>query len=92
MPTDFSQIDLDAIAADAARKTDEQLAGQISSLTRMTDAEITELFPKAGDAKKLVELLRIVHDAEDENSKVTRISNNAGRFAGIILKLLSRFV
>ena len=54
MALDFSNIDIDAIADDAAQKTDDKLAGQISSLTRMTDAEIKKLFPKAADAKKEV--------------------------------------
>ena len=42
MALDFSNIDIDAIADDAAQKTDDKLAGQISSLTRMTDAENQE--------------------------------------------------
>lgn len=92
MPVDFSDIDLTAIADDAAKKTDAQLAGQISSLTRMTDAEITALFPRAPDAKRLVELMQIVRAAENDKHKVKRIADNSERFAGVILKLLTRFV
>ena len=33
------------IAAEAAAETDRELAGDISSLTTMTDGEIEELFP-----------------------------------------------
>ena len=88
----FDDIDLDAIIDDAAQKTDEKLAGQISSLTRMTDEEIQEFFPKAADAKKLVELMQIVKSAEDRNVKVNNIAANSEKFAGVVVTLLGKFI
>jgi hypothetical protein len=92
MTLDFSNIDIDAIADDAAQKTDDKLAGQISSLTRLTDAEIKKLFPKSGDAKKLVALMQIVKSAETRNKKISNIVENSEKFAGIVLKLLDTFL
>jgi len=88
----FDNIDLGAILDDAEQKTDEKLAGQISSLTRMTDGEIKELFPEAADAKKLVELMKIVKSAEDRNTKINNITANSEKFAGIVVTLLGKFV
>ena len=58
----------------------------------MTDGEIKKLFPKAADAKKLVELMQIVKSAEKRNKKITNIVENSEKFAGIVLTLLSKFV
>jgi hypothetical protein len=88
----FDAIDLDVILDDAEQKTDEKLAGQISSLTRMTDEEIQELFPAATDAKKLVELMTIVKSAEDRNTKINNITANSEKFSGVVVTLLGKFV
>lgn len=92
MAIDFSSINIDAIMDDAAQKTDAKLAGKISSLTHMTDAEIKELFPKATDAKKLVELMTIVKSAQSENEKINAIVANSEKFAGVVVTLLGKFV
>ena len=92
MPLDFSNIHIDAIADDAAQKTDNKLAATISSLTRMKDDEVKKLFPKAADAKKLVELMQIVKSAESRNKKISNMVKNSEKFAGIVLTLLSKFV
>jgi hypothetical protein len=92
MALNFSDIDIDAIIDDAAQKTDDKLAGQISSLTRMTDDEVKDLFPTAADAKKLAELMRIVKSAEARNTKISNIVGNSEKFAGTVLTLLDKFV
>lgn len=92
MALNFSDIDIDAIIDDAAQKTDDKLAGQISSLTRMTDDEVKGLFPTAADAKRLAELMRIVKSAETRNTKISNIVDNSKKFAGTVLTLLDKFV
>jgi hypothetical protein len=92
MAPNFSDIDIDAIIDDAAQKTDDKLAGQISSLTRMTDDEVKDLFPTAADAKRLAELMRIVKSAETRNTKISNIVDNSEKFAGTVLTLLDKFV
>ena len=92
MALNFSDIDIDGIIDDAAQKTDDKLAGQISSLTRMTDDEVKVLFPTAADAKKLAELMRIVKSAEARNTKISNIVDNSEKFAETVLTLLDKFV
>jgi phage gp16-like protein len=58
----------------------------------MTDAEIKKLFPKATDAKKLVELMTIVKSAQTENDKINAIVANSEKFAGVVVTLLGKFI
>jgi hypothetical protein len=82
----------DEAIKNAAKKTDDKLASQISSLTRLKDAEIKEMFPEPSDVKKLAELMAIVKSAEDKNLKISKIIKNSENFAGIIMTLLSKLV
>lgn len=93
MPVDWDQFesDLDSIIESAAQRTDDRLASRISSVTRMTDEEVKELFPEPADAKKLGELMKVVKGAEDRNTKINKIVSNAEDFAGVILTLLEKF-
>lgn len=93
MPINWEQLDSDidtAITAGVAA-TDDKLASRISSITRMTDNEIKELFPAPADAKKLADLIKIVKSAEDRNTKITQIVSNAEKFGGVVLTLLQKF-
>lgn len=92
MPIDWDNINVDGIIDDAATQTDSELASKISSLTRMTDAEIKELFPAPADTKKLVDLMTIVKSSEDQNIKVNKIVNNAEQFGSVIFTLLNKFI
>ena len=93
MPIDFDQLDaeMDGIINESAEATDLKLASMISSITRMTDDEVLELFPKSGDVKKLKDLMMIVKSAGDRNDKVRRIVSNAEGFGDVILTLLNKF-
>jgi hypothetical protein len=75
----------------AGDRTDKKLAGKISTITRMTDEEVKELFPDPADVKKLAELMEIVKRAGDRNDKVNKIVANAEEFGGIVLTLLGKF-
>lgn len=88
---DKFQDELDTIIEDASEKTDKKLAGKISNITRMTDEEVEELFPKPADVKKLAELMEIVKQAGDRNDKINKIVADADKFGGIILTLLGKF-
>lgn len=89
---DKFQGELDQLVDEAGDRTDKKLAGKISAVTRMTDAEVRRLFPDPADVKKLAELMEIVKRAGDRNEKINRIVGQAEEFGGIILTLLSRFV
>jgi hypothetical protein len=85
------QGDLDRLIDEAGERTDRQLAGKISAVTRLTDEEVRRLFPDPADVKRLAELMEIVKRAGDRNEKIGRIVENAEAFGGIILTLLSKF-
>lgn len=92
MPINWNQFqnDIDNLVKEAGNRTDAKLAGQISSVTRLTDEEIKELFPDPADVKKLAELLQIVKGAASRNDKINRIVANAEKFGGIVLTLLAK--
>lgn len=92
MAIDWEKFDKDVDEAieQAAEKTDEKLASRISSVSRLTDEEIMELFPDPADVKKLKELMKVVKSSEDRNTKITRIVGNAEEFGGIVLTLLDK--
>ncbi len=94
MPIDWDEFesDLNDTIDNAADRTDTKLASRISSITRMTDEEIEELFPKPADVKKLVKLMKIVKSAEDRNSKINKIISNVEELAGTVLTVLEKFV
>lgn len=90
MPIDWDEID--KVIDKAAESTDQKLASRISSLTRMTDEEIQDLFPNPADKEKLTKLMKIVKSSEDRNTKVNKIVANAEEFGGTVLSLIGRFV
>ncbi|MCY3700982.1 MAG: hypothetical protein OXH46_15290 [Gemmatimonadetes bacterium] len=83
-------LDWSKIAAEAAQETDRQLAGDISSLTTMTDREIEELFPTHDDKQRLAELMEIVNGAGSRNEKITRIVDNIEDLAGTVLTIAGK--
>ena len=93
MPVNWDEFDteVDAIIEDSADSTSDKLASRVSSITRMTDEEVQELFPNPADVKKLTELMRIVKSSEERNVKINRIVSNAEDFGGIVLLLLQKF-
>lgn len=85
------ETDVDVAVKAASGRTDANLAGRISSVSRLTDEEIQELFPTPADAKKLAELMSIVQSAGEYNSKINRIVKNAEHFGSVIFTLLKKF-
>jgi len=93
MPINWDEFDneIDDIIAESAEETDQKLASKISSITRMTDDEVKELFPEPADIKKLVELMKVVKSSENRNNKINKLVGNAEEFGGIVLTLLAKF-
>jgi hypothetical protein len=92
MAKSWKDLDIKSIAKESAKETDDKLASEISSLTRLKDEEVKKLFPEKGDVAKLTELMQIVHSADARNKKVNRIVENSEKFAGVILTLLSKVI
>jgi|TARA_R110000787_G_scaffold115167_1_gene225084 short-subunit dehydrogenase len=94
MPINWEEFDesLDQAITESVDAVDTKLASHISSITRLTDDEINELFPEPADLKKLSELLKIVKSAETRNNKVNSIINNAEEFSDVIFTLVDKLV
>ncbi|MBT8183405.1 MAG: hypothetical protein KJN76_01085 [Eudoraea sp.] len=75
---------------EAAEETDEELATEMSSITRLTRVEVKELFPKKADAQKLFELIRLVNEDTEKNEKINKLVANSEKFADIVITLVSR--
>jgi hypothetical protein len=90
MPIDWTDVD-DALEV-AGRKTDEALAGRVSSLTRLTDEEVKTLFPNAEDVTKLSELMQIVTAATTAQEKQNKLVANIRDLGGVVIKLLGKVV
>lgn len=88
---DEFDTEIDDIIRDSANDTDAKLASKLSSITRMTDDEVKELFPEPADVKKLAELMRVVKSSEDRNNRVNKIVASAEEFGDVILTLLAKF-
>ena len=80
------------ILAGSAQKTDQQLASEISSVTKLTDAEIGSMFSSKPDKEKLLKLLEIVNSATDENKKVAQLKSNIEELAGVVVTLMKVIV
>ena len=94
MALDWDEINktISEAAEGAAARTDSRLASRISSLTRMTQQEVLELFPAEADAKRLAELMSIVDSSKTHNEKITAFLSDAEKFAGVVLTLLAKVV
>ncbi len=82
--------DLPGMVASAGKRTDDKLANRVSSLTRLTDAEIKELFPTPADVEKLASLMAIVRSADDRNAKVSKLATNIESLAGTVITLVGK--
>jgi len=82
----------DEIAEKSAQKTDAQLASEISGLTRLTDIEISKLFPQKVDKERLMKLLEIVKESTDENDQINKLTGNIKELAGTAIKLIKLFL
>ncbi len=94
MPINWEEFDenVDQAITESVDAVDTKLASHISSITRLTDDEVNELFPEPADLKKLAELLKIVKSAETRNNKVNSIMDNAEEFSGVIFTLVDKLV
>jgi hypothetical protein len=72
----------------SVEKTNNQLASEISSLTRLTDAQIKSVCPARVDKESLLRLLEIVNSATEENTKIKQLKDNIETLAGTVIKVL----
>lgn len=94
MPIKWDELDeaLGDAIKNAAAKTDSTLSGEITKLTRMTDADVKALFPTPADVQKLADLLKIVKGAQTRNDKVQHLTDSIESLGGTVITLLEKFV
>ena len=57
----------------ASTETDTKLASHVSSMTRLTDHDVREMFPKTADLIALNRLIGIVKSRDDQETKIRRL-------------------
>jgi hypothetical protein len=82
-------IDMEIEAA--ATETSKSLAIKASSITRLTDDEIAELFPTPAEVQKLKQLMEIVKSNEDENTKINRLAADISDLGRTAILLIDKF-
>jgi hypothetical protein len=75
----------------ASTKTKKEFGAELSRLTSLTEKEAKELFPKKSDREELVELLKIVNSASDDNQKKAKIVAPIGPMIGAVLTIAKKF-
>ncbi|MCP4588479.1 hypothetical protein [Pseudoalteromonas sp.] len=87
---DTFEKDVKSDAKAAANETDNNLSSRISSVSKLNDEEIKELFPHPSDAEKLAILIKAVKTADDKNKKLNEIMSNSEDVAGILVRLIDK--
>ena len=74
--------------ADAA--TRKEFADALARHTSLTTKEVQDLFPKKADQEELLELLKIVSSAANDNEKKARLIERIGDVAGAVIKITKK--
>lgn len=83
----------DAIAEKAAQKTNEQLSGEISSLTSLNDEEINKIIFDTGISKQdLTDVLKTLKDASISNDKKATAIKNIAKGVDIVIGIAAKFI
>ncbi len=92
MPIDWDKFesDVDKAITSTGEDTSQELASQISSVTRLTDEEIQTLLPVPEDVRKMAELIKIVKSAEGDNVKARRLMENIQELGEVTIKIIDK--
>ena len=74
----------------AAKKTDEELAGELANLKAVNWSDIRKMLPDPADQQKIGELIAIVKEATDHNVRVAKLINNINRLGGVVVSVLRK--
>ncbi len=77
-----------SISSEARRATNAALAGEISSLTRLSEQDIQRLLPLKADKERFADLMAIVVDATDDNTKIAALKKNLDQVGGVLVRIL----
>lgn len=86
-------INWDEIANQAADITDAHFANQISSLTRLSDAEIQNLILETGISKQdLTSVLKEIKDATKDNIAKVDSIRNISKGIDVLVAIAGKFI
>ena len=83
MPNRFERI-----AENARKKTNAELAEELSRLTPMTEARLLRMLPTKRDKENLARLMAIVTASTSQNRKIAQLRSNLDELGGVLLKVL----
>ncbi|HEX8561766.1 MAG TPA: hypothetical protein VF676_02190 [Flavobacterium sp.] len=87
MPTNWKDI-----AKNAAEATNEELSGEISSLTRLSGSDIQELLDNGISKTDLAEVFRIVNDATKSNEAKAKAIRNISQGVDILVAISKKLL
>jgi hypothetical protein len=76
------------ISAEAREATNASLAGEISSLTRLSEEDIQRLLPRKVDKERFGTLMAIVADSTSNNAKVAALKDNLDDVGQVLMRIL----
>lgn len=89
----MSEINWDDIANQAATTTDAHFANQISSLTRLNDAEIQHIIFETGISQKdLADIIKEVKNVTKSNEAKANAIKNIGKGVDVLVALASKLI
>ena len=76
------------ISREARDRTNQVLAGEISSLTFLTEEDVERILPRKSDKERFGSLMTIVASHTDSNTKLMAIRENLDELGEVLLKVL----
>jgi hypothetical protein len=76
------------ISAEARKATNVGLAGELSSLTRLSEQDIQRLLPRKVDKEQFAALMAIVADSTDEDEKIAALKERLEEVGGVVVRIL----
>jgi len=80
------------ISAQAREATNTSLAGEISSLTRLSGEDIQRLLPRKVDKKRFGTLMAIIADSTSDNRKVAALKENIDEVGQVLVRILKHLL
>ncbi|HSG82028.1 MAG TPA: hypothetical protein VLC48_07255 [Gemmatimonadota bacterium] len=80
------------IAEESRQKTNAELADELSRLTPLTEAQLSELLPTKQDKENLARLMAIVTASTNQNERVAQLKSNIDEVGGVVVKLLGKIL
>lgn len=90
MPTRRERFE--RISREAREATNRELAGEISSLTFLTQDEVRRLLPRKVDKERFGTLMAIVAAETDDNRKIAALRENLDEVGGVLMTVLKQLL